>query len=62
VLITHWILGQNAPFEVWGSAGPARQMEKLLDCMRWERMRIGNMNDLRRRNTGSGDDLEPEGE
>src|SRR5262249_18187291 len=31
LLITRWIVGQNAPFEVWGPAGTKRQMEKLLD-------------------------------
>ena len=36
LLITRWIVGQNAPFEVWGPAGTARQMDKLLDYMHWD--------------------------
>jgi len=34
LLITRWIVGQNAPFEVYGPAGSRRQMDKLLDWMR----------------------------
>ena len=36
LLISRWIAGQNAPFEVWGPAGTAGQMDKLLDYMRWD--------------------------
>jgi ribonuclease Z len=36
LLITRWIVGQNAPFEVWGPAGTARQMEKLLEYLQWD--------------------------
>jgi len=36
LLITRWIVGQNAPFEVWGPAGTKRQMEKLLDYLDWD--------------------------
>jgi ribonuclease Z len=36
LLITRWIVGQNAPFEVWGPAGTRRQMEKLLDYLDWD--------------------------
>src|SRR3989304_5190739 len=35
LLITRWIVGQNAPWEVWGPAGTARQMGKLLDYLPW---------------------------
>ena len=44
LIITRWIVGQNAPFEVWGPAGTARQMEKLLDYMHWDiEVRRGHM-------------------
>src|SRR5213594_1496722 len=36
LLITRWISGQNAPFEVWGPAGTKRQMDKLLDYLDWD--------------------------
>src|SRR5262245_65988215 len=36
LLITRWIAGQNAPFEVWGPAGTKRQMDKLLDYLDWD--------------------------
>jgi ribonuclease Z len=36
LLITRWIVGQNAPFEVWGPAGTKRQMDKLLDYLDWD--------------------------
>src|SRR6266536_3496600 len=36
LLITRWISGQNAPFEVWGPAGTRRQMDKLLDYLDWD--------------------------
>ena len=36
LLVTRWIAGQNAPFEVWGPAGTTRQMEKLMDYLHWD--------------------------
>src|SRR5439155_33229 len=36
LLITRWIVGQNAPFEVWGPAGTARQMDRLLEYLHWD--------------------------
>lgn len=36
LLITRWIAGQNAPFEVWGPAGTRRQVAKLLDWLDWD--------------------------
>ena len=36
LLVTRWIVGQNAPFEVWGPAGTRRQMEKLMDYLHWD--------------------------
>ena len=36
LLITRWIVGQNAPLEVWGPAGTTRQMAKLLDWLDWD--------------------------
>jgi ribonuclease Z len=36
LLITRWIVGQNAPFEVWGPAGTARQLDKLLEYLDWD--------------------------
>jgi ribonuclease Z len=36
LLITRWIVGQNAPFEVWGPAGTRRQVDKLLDYLDWD--------------------------
>ena len=36
LLISRWIAGQNAPFEVWGPAGTRRQMDKLLDYLAWD--------------------------
>src|SRR6266850_6218863 len=36
LLVTRWITGQNAPFEVWGPAGTKRQMDKLLDYLDWD--------------------------
>jgi ribonuclease Z len=36
LLITRWIVGQNAPFEIWGPAGTARQVERLLDYLHWD--------------------------
>ena len=44
LLITRWIVGQNAPFEVFGPAGTRRQMEKLLDWLHWDvEVRRGHM-------------------
>ena len=36
LLITRWIVGQNAPLEVWGPAGTRRQIDKLLDYLHWD--------------------------
>src|SRR6266542_6798089 len=36
LLITRWIVGQNAPLEIWGPAGTRRQVDKLLDYLRWD--------------------------
>jgi ribonuclease Z len=36
LLITRWIVGQNAPFEIWGPAGTRRQVEKLLEYLHWD--------------------------
>ena len=36
LLITRWIVGQNAPLEIWGPAGTQRQMDKLLDYLHWD--------------------------
>ena len=36
LLITRWIVGQNAPLEVWGPAGTRRQVDKLLDYLHWD--------------------------
>ena len=36
LLVTRWITGQNAPFEIWGPAGTRRQMEKLMDYLQWD--------------------------
>ena len=36
LLITRWIVGQNALLEVWGPAGTRRQVEKLLDYLGWD--------------------------
>ena len=36
LVITRWIVGQNAPLEVWGPAGTRQQLEKLLDYLRWD--------------------------
>ena len=46
LLITRWIVGQNAPFEVYGPAGTRRQMDKLLDYLHWDiEVRRGHMID-----------------
>jgi ribonuclease Z len=36
LLITRWIVGQNAPLEVFGPAGTRRHVEKLLDYLDWD--------------------------
>jgi ribonuclease Z len=36
LVITRWIVGQNAPLEIWGPAGTRRQVEKLLDYLAWD--------------------------
>ena len=36
LLITRWIVGQNAPFEIFGPAGTRRQVDRLLDWLRWD--------------------------
>jgi ribonuclease Z len=46
LLITRWIVGQNAPFEVWGPAGTRRQMDRLLEWLRWDvEVRRAHMHD-----------------
>lgn len=48
LLITRWIVGQNAPFEVWGPAGTRRQMERLLDWLHLDvEVRRAHMHDRR---------------
>lgn len=36
LVITRWILGQNAPLQVWGPAGTKRHVEKALDLLEWD--------------------------
>ena len=36
LLVTRWIVGQNAPFEVWGPAGTRSQVDKLMDYLKWD--------------------------
>src|SRR5262249_11001655 len=36
LLISRWIAGQNAPFEIRGPAGTQRQIDKLLDYLDWD--------------------------
>jgi ribonuclease Z len=36
LLITRWIVGQNAPLAVYGPAGTRRQVDKLLDWLAWD--------------------------
>ncbi len=46
LLITRWIVGQNAPLEIWGPAGTQRQVEKLLDYLAWDiEVRRAHMHD-----------------
>lgn len=48
LLITRWIVGQNAPFEVWGPAGTRRQVDKLIDYLAWDiEVRRAHMHDRR---------------
>jgi len=48
LLITRWIVGQNAPLEVWGPAGTRRQVDKLLDYLHWDiEVRRHHMHDRR---------------
>ncbi|MBI4591312.1 MAG: MBL fold metallo-hydrolase [Candidatus Rokubacteria bacterium] len=36
LLISRWILGQNAPLEVWGPSGTKRHVGKVLDLLDWD--------------------------
>ena len=36
LIVTRWIVGQNAPLEVFGPAGTRRQVDKLLDYLNWD--------------------------
>jgi ribonuclease Z len=36
LLITRWIVGQNAPLEVYGPAGTRRQIDLLLEYLHWD--------------------------
>jgi ribonuclease Z len=36
LIVTRWIVGQNAPFEVFGPAGTRRQVDKLMDYLHWD--------------------------
>ncbi|MBI2529492.1 MAG: MBL fold metallo-hydrolase [Candidatus Rokubacteria bacterium] len=36
LLITRWIVGQNAPWEIWGPAGTRKQVELLLAYLSWD--------------------------
>lgn len=48
LLVTRWIVGQNAPFEVFGPAGTQRQVDKLMDYLHWDiEVRRGHMHDRR---------------
>ena len=48
LLITRWIVGQNAPLEVFGPAGTQSQIEKLLDYLDWDiEVRRRHMHDRR---------------
>jgi len=48
LLITRWIVGQNAPLEVFGPAGTRSQIEKLLDYLDWDiEVRRRHMHDRR---------------
>src|SRR5439155_1693500 len=46
LLITRWIVGQNAPLEIWGPAGTRRQVDRLLDYLAWDiEVRRAHMHD-----------------
>ena len=48
LLVTRWIVGQNAPFEVFGPAGTRRQVDKLMDYLHWDiEVRREHMRDRR---------------
>src|SRR5439155_1590198 len=48
LLISRWIAGQNAPFEIWGPAGTHTQVAKLLDYLSWDiEVRRSHMHDRR---------------
>ena len=48
LLITRWIVGQNAPWEIWGPAGTRKQVERLLDYLAWDiDVRRAHMHDRR---------------
>jgi ribonuclease Z len=36
LLITRWIVGQNAPLEIFGPAGTRRQIDRLLQYLDWD--------------------------
>lgn len=36
LIVTRWIVGQNAPLDVYGPAGTRRQLDLLLEWMRWD--------------------------
>lgn len=36
LLISRWILGQNAPLRLWGPVGTRRHVEKTLDLLDWD--------------------------
>jgi ribonuclease Z len=46
LLISRWIVGQNAPLEVYGPSGTRSQVEKLLDYLSWDiEVRRAHMHD-----------------
>ena len=46
LLITRWIVGQNAPLEIWGPAGTRAQVARLLDYLAWDvEVRRAHMHD-----------------
>lgn len=36
LLVTRWIVGQNAPLRIWGPAGTRRQVDRLLEYLEWD--------------------------
>jgi ribonuclease Z len=49
LIITRWIVGQNAPLDVYGPAGTRRQLDLLLEYMRWDiDVRRGHMHERAR--------------